>query len=148
MVVKKPDRIPSVMAVMTPFPWFVQVEDDLDRARKLMAEHGIRHLPVTQGGELIGVVSTRDIELVESTVDGREREALRVRDACVRDVYIAGVGEPLDTVVLEMARRHTHSTLVVKNRKLVGILTVTDACRAFGEFLRAMFPYDGGNDAA
>ncbi len=145
---KKPDRIPSVKAVMTPFPWFIQVEDRLSRALQVMAEHEIRHLPVTREGRLVGVVSERDIQLVESGTDPREREALRVRDACVLDAYVVDVREPLDGVLLEMARRHIGSTLVVKNGKLAGILTVTDACRAFGEFLRAMFPRGDGNEAA
>jgi acetoin utilization protein AcuB len=148
MTVKKLDRIPSVMAVMTPFPWFVQIEDALGRARELMAEHDIRHLPVTRAGELVGVVSSRDIQLVESTAEATERDGLRVRDACVQDAYIADIAEPLDRVLLEMARRHIDSTLVIRNRKLVGILTVTDACRAFGELLRAMFPHGGDNEAA
>lgn len=148
MTVKKPDRIPAVMAVMTPFPWFVQIEDRLGRARELMAEHDIRHLPVTREGELVGVVSSRDIQLVESTADAADRDDLRVRDACVQDAYVADRSEPLDRVLLEMARRHIDSTLVTRNRKLVGILTVSDACRAFGEFLQAMFPQGGGNEAA
>jgi acetoin utilization protein AcuB len=148
MTVKKPDRIPPVMAVMTPFPWFVQIEDRLERARELMREHGIRHLPVTQGGELVGVVSSRDIQLVESAADSGERDRLRVRDACVQDAYVADLAEPLDRVLLEMARRHIDSTLVTRNRKLVGILTVTDACRAFGGFLQAMFPHGDDNEAA
>ncbi len=148
MFPKKPDRIPSVKAVMTPFPWFIHIEDRLTRAVQVMAEHEIRHLPVTQQGRLVGVVSERDIQLVESRTDPRERDALQVRDACVLDAYVVDVGEPLDRVLLEMARRHIGSTLVVKNRKLAGILTVTDACRAFGEFLRAIFPRDDGNEAA
>ena len=148
MAVKKPDHIPSVMAVMTPFPWFVQIDDRLGRATALMAERGIRHLPVMQDGELFGVVSTRDIQLVEGTAEATERDNLRVRDACVQAAYVADLGAPLDRVLLEMARRHIDSTLITKNRKLVGILTLTDACRVFGEFLQTMFPHGGGNEAA
>jgi len=145
---KKPDRIPSVMAVMTPFPWFIHIEDRLRHAEEVMAEHDIRHLPVTQDGQLVGVVSQRDIQLVESSTDPGERDGLQVRDACVLDAYVVDVGEPLDGVLLEMARRHIGSTLVVKHGKLAGILTVTDACRAFGHFLRACFPFDDGDQAA
>lgn len=145
---KKPDHIPSVMAVMTPFPWFIEIEDRLQRAVEVMAAHDIRHLPVTRDGQLVGVVSERDIQLVESGAESGARDALRVRDACVLDAYVVDVGEPLDGVLLEMARRHIGSTLVVKHGKLAGILTVTDACRAFGEFLRACFPPDDGDEAA
>ncbi len=38
---------------------------------------------------------------------------------------------------MEMADDHIGSTPVVKDRKLVGIFTATDACRSFAEHLRA-----------
>lgn len=148
MNVKKPDRIPAVMATMTPFPWFIHVEDRLARAKQVMAEHDIRHLPVTEEGDLVGVVTERDLRLVESTTDPKERDALCVRDACVLDAYVVDVAEPLDRVLLEMARRHIDSALVVKNKKLAGIFTAMDGCRAFGEFLQTLFPSDGDDEAA
>ena len=33
----------------------------LDEARRLMVEHAIRHLPVTEGGAIVGVISIRDL---------------------------------------------------------------------------------------
>jgi acetoin utilization protein AcuB len=137
------------MAAMTPFPWFIHIEDGLDRAKQVMAEHQIRHLPVTQEGELVGVVTERDIQLLESTAaDPGERDALRVRDASILDAYVVDVSEPLDRVLLEMAKRHIGSALVVKNKKLAGIFTATDACRAFAEFLQVLFPRNDGDEAA
>jgi hypothetical protein len=47
-----------------------------------------------------------------------------------------------------MAEYHIGSALILKQGKLVGIFTATDACRCFGEYLRALFPDDTGNDAA
>jgi hypothetical protein len=47
-----------------------------------------------------------------------------------------------------MARHHIGSVLVVKRKKLAGIFTVTDACRSYGEFLRAMFPDPPDDEAA
>jgi CBS domain-containing protein len=138
---KKPDRIPPVKSVMTPFPWVIQIEDPLSRAKQVMEERGIRHLPVTEDGEPVGVVTARDIRLLESAIqDPQRRAALSVRDACVLDAFVVETSEPLDRVLLEMARHHIGSALVVKGKRLAGIFTVTDACRSYGEFLRAMFP--------
>jgi acetoin utilization protein AcuB len=134
---QRPDHIPAIAAVMTPFPWYIHIEDRLSRAREVMEEQGIRHLPVTEEGALVGVVTERDLRLLEGTGRG---EALSVRDACVRDAYVVQVNTRLDEVLLEMARRHIGSALVVKNDKLAGIFTVTDACRSFGQFLRELFP--------
>jgi len=153
MEAKKPDRIPPVKSVMTPFPWFIHIEDSLTRAKAVMEEQGIRHLPVTEDGEpvgvlTVGVLTARDIRLLEGAIeDPRQRAALSVRDACVLDAFVVETSEPLDRVLIEMARHHIATVLVVKGKKLAGIFTVTDACRSYGEFLRAMFP-DPPNDEA
>ena len=147
---KKPDRIPPVKSVMTPFPWVIHIEDPLARAKEVMEQQGIRHLPVTnENDEPVGVVTARDIRLLESAIqDPKRRAALSVRDACVLDAFVVETSEPLDRVLLEMARHHIGSVLVVKGKKLAGILTVTDACRSYGEFLRAMFPDPPDDEAA
>jgi acetoin utilization protein AcuB len=148
MAPKKPERIPAVVATMTPFPWFIHIDDRLSRAKEMMAEHEIRHLPVTEDGELVGVLDERDLRLVASRTDAKQLGALTVADACMRDAYVVDVSEPLDQVLMEMARRHIGSALVVKHGKLVGIFTGTDACRAFGELLRDLFPDPGADEVA
>jgi CBS domain-containing protein len=42
----------------------VDVEADVRTARDLMLDGGFRHLPVLDGGELVGIVSIRDISRV------------------------------------------------------------------------------------
>jgi acetoin utilization protein AcuB len=141
-------RIPSIKAVMTPFPWKVRLDDPLSHATAVMRERKIRHLPVTDGDQLVGIVTERDITLVEQAVgDSRESASLRVRDACVIDAYVVDLSAPLDRVLAEMAERHIGSALVVKRGKLAGIFTSSDACHHFGRFL-AQFCDSGGNDAA
>jgi hypothetical protein len=46
-----------------------------------------------------------------------------------------------------MAEHCLDSALVVKDGRLAGIFTVSDACRQFGRLLRSLFP-PGGDDAA
>lgn len=145
---KRPQQIPSVGWAMTPFPWFIQVDDRIEQAVSLMREQDIRHLPVTRDGELVGIVTERDIQLAESMAAGSSGRELLVRDVCAFEPYVVDIGDRLDGVLLEMAGRRIGSALVVKQGKLAGIFTATDACRAFGDFLRAMFPKGTGNEAA
>ena len=40
-------------------------EQSLAHAQNLMTQHGIRHIPVLHGGELVGMLSERECILVE-----------------------------------------------------------------------------------
>jgi len=148
MNAKRPDKIPSIKAVMTPFPWDCHLDDRVGHAKNVMRERNIRHLPVIDGGDLVGIVTDRDIGLVENAIrEPAEREALTVRDVCVLDAFVVELSEPLDRVLREMAERHIDSAIVVKRGKLAGIFTSTDACHHFGRFLQMIFDR-GDNDAA
>jgi acetoin utilization protein AcuB len=145
-------KVPQVMSVMTPFPYSIDVDDLLTRAREMMAEHGIRHLPVKDSGRLVGVITDRDIKLTLGPALGIPvGHKLKVRDVAVFEAYVVEMTERLDSVLLHMARHHVGSALVVKDGRLAGIFTTSDACKAYGEYLRGQFPVpsgDGGGDAA
>ena len=145
----KPDRIPTVASVMTPFPWVIETGEPLTRAKEMMVRRHFRHIPVVEDGVLIGVVTDRDIHIAEgSTADAEARASLRVKDAVMRDAYLVGIHEPVDVVLDEMSARHIGFALVVKDDRLAGIFTASDACNRFADFLRRMFPADDGNDVA
>ncbi len=132
----KQDR-PDMLSAMTPFPYWIEVRAGVAEARALMEEHEIRHLPVTEEGKLIGVVSERDLSHVQSRAAGAEPdEELSVGDAYVDRAYIVDVSEPLDQVLEHMWEERIGSTLVLRAGKLVGIFTAADACRLFAERLR------------
>jgi acetoin utilization protein AcuB len=129
-------RNPQVIAFMTPFPHSIDVDAPLEDAHKLMREHRFRHLPVMSGGEIVGVLTDRDIKLVLGPDFGSpdERE-LRVRDAYVERPCVVPASTPVAKVARVMAQNRIGSAIVTKHGKLVGIFTVTDACRALGEII-------------
>lgn len=49
--------------VMTDDPLTIDTNEDLENCLALMRRHGFRHLPVCQDGQLVGMVSLRDILL-------------------------------------------------------------------------------------
>ena len=134
---------------MTPFPYSIDLNATEADAIKLMQEHAVHHLPVTNGRSLVGVITERDIKTMQATrsadVSGSD---LSVRDMYMHDAYIVDINEPLDNVLMHMAERHIGSVLVTRKGKLAGVFTSTDACRGFGKHLRERFPRDDGNDAA
>lgn len=139
-------RIPNVKNVMTPFPYSVETTRPLAEALAMMKEHEFRHLPVVEAGELVGVLSERLLGPYVARLK-EAPEGLSVQDAPIAEAYSIGLDERLDNVVLAMAKRHLGSAVVVKDGRVVGIFTSTDACRYLGEVLRSDFPV-GGNDVA
>ncbi len=132
---------------MTAFPCAIAADERLARARDMMEENHVRHLPVTRAGRLASVVSSLEVEQALESKRG-QAAGLKVGDVCSHDAYIVDVAMPLDEVLEEMARRRIDCALVVKEERLVGIFTTTDACLALAELLREVFPVAGGGDAA
>ena len=140
-------RNPQVIAFMTPFPYSIDVDAPLKEAHKLMREHHFRHLPVTRADAIVGVLTDRDIKLVLGPDFAYpDEEELTVRDAYVERPCVVPASTPVAIVARTMAENHIGSAIVTKNDKLVGIFTVTDACRALAEVLAG--PAELPDDAA
>lgn len=142
-------HIPAVKLFMTPFPYSVDISAPVTHARQFMRERKIRHLPVTQNKELVGVLTDRDIKLyLGPDFDYPREEDVTVKDIYMDDPYIVDLNERLDIVLSNMAERHIGSVLVTRNGKLAGVFTSTDACKGFADYLRERFRPPGGNEAA
>lgn len=132
---------PPVASVMTTAPQAIGLDASLREAEDRMIDHEIRHLPVVDGAQLVGVVSDRDIAFASGDAGGLG-DRMRVRDVCSLDVYAVEPGTPLAVVVEQMAERRIGSAVVTDGGKIVGLFTATDACRCLARFLR------GEGDAA
>lgn len=119
---------------MTTSPYSVGSEQKLSQAHKLMREHAIRHLPVLHGGKLVGVLSDRDLHLIETLRDVDPDKVL-VEEAMSPTVYAVSPQTPLDEVVREMAHHKYGCAIVVDAGKVIGVFTTIDAMRVFAEML-------------
>ena len=126
--------IPTIQKHMTTSPHSIGVDQPLSRAHQFMREHAIRHLPVLKGGKLVGMISDRDLHLVES-LKGVDPEKVLVEDAMSSIIYCVAPDQPLDEVVSTMAEHKYGSAVVMQNDKVVGIFTTVDACRTLAELL-------------
>jgi acetoin utilization protein AcuB len=131
------NRVPLLKTVMTPFPWWVGIDEPLLTAREMMRQHKVRHLPVKDNGRLVSVVTDRDLKFaLDPELGMPPRESLRVRDVCVFTAYIVDIETRLEVVLDTMAERRIGSALVTKDDKLVGIVTSPDICRARAALIR------------
>ena len=124
----------TVQQYMTPTPISVDRTETLAAAHQRMREHDIRHLPVLEGDKLVGIVSQRDLHLIETLKDV-DAEEVTVDDA-MTSPYTVSPDAPLDEVVAEMAEQKYGSALVTQNGKVVGVFTTIDAMRAFAALLQ------------
>lgn len=119
----------TVQRFMTVGPVVIGSDQTLAEAHRAMRERNIRHLPVVDSGALVGVVSQRDLYLLE-TLRGVDPAAERVREAMTPDPYAVPPDAPLDEVAATMAARKYGSAVVVDRGSVIGLFTTTDALRA------------------
>jgi acetoin utilization protein AcuB len=121
---------------MTPSPHTIGAEQTLRLASETMKEKQIRHLPVLHGGQLVGVITDRDVNLVE-TLSDVDPTLITVSDAMTQPVYVVAPETPIDEVVTQMANQKYGSAVVMQGRKVVGVFTTVDACRTLAAVLNA-----------
>jgi len=135
MTKKENQRGPRLIEVMTPFPHVIEDDSDVRQAEALMTEQSIRHLAVTHHGQLVGVLSQRDLQMAQSLRMAFGTARILVNQLHSRPAYSVDEATPLFDVVRTLAERRLGSALVTRKGKLVGILTTTDVCRLYAETL-------------
>jgi acetoin utilization protein AcuB len=133
---------------MTRDPVSVEADATLGTALRLMREHRVRHLPVVEKGELVGMLSDRDLRLampsplgMESAEDVAAVERTPVADVMARGAITAGPYDTVEDAAVRMRRYRVGSLPVVDAEGcLLGILTETDIIQAFVEIFTASGP--------
>lgn len=126
--------IPTISKYMTTSPHSIGAEQTLASAHALMRENHIRHLPVLQGGQLLGMLTERDLHLVETLRDV-DPTKVTAEEAMSTTIYSVSPTAPLDEVVSTMAEHKYGSAVVMDNGKVVGIFTTVDVCQALAALL-------------
>lgn len=126
--------IPTIQKWMSTSPFAVERTETLEAAHKIMRKEGLRHLPVLEGGKLAGIVTERDLHLIETLKDV-DPKVVKVEDAMTSHPYFVSPDAKIDEVVNEMAEHKYGAAVVMQNEKVVGVFTTIDAMRAFNELL-------------
>jgi acetoin utilization protein AcuB len=114
---------------MTESPHSIGADQTLETAHAMMRSHGIRHLPVLRAGKLVGLLSQRDLYLVE-TLREVDAHVLTVEEAMSQSTYCVTPRASLARVAREMAERKYGCVVVMDQEDVVGIFTSVDALRA------------------
>lgn len=122
---------------MTAAPHCIGMDQPLERAAERMTQLGVRHLPVLEGGQLVGMLSERDLTLLRSLAPD-QLVKLKVEEAMSVLPYCVEPATPLGEVARHMALRKLGSAIVVEHGRVVGVFTTTDAL----EVLAALLEHD------
>jgi anti-sigma regulatory factor (Ser/Thr protein kinase)/predicted transcriptional regulator len=105
----------------------VTPENTMEDVRLLLKEHRLSGVPVTQGGEIVGIISVED--LIRSLLEGNSKETVRQR--MTGKLIALYSDEPLICAVQKF-ERYGYGRFPVIDRKtgaLVGMLTKGDIIR-------------------
>lgn len=119
---------------MTPTPITIEPELSLEDARERMQSMAIRHLPVVSDGNVIGILSDRDIFSAEAKTR-KSIAKLRVQDS-MHTVFTCEPEAPIENVLEEMHDERLGSVLVVKDGSPVGIFTSVNAVALLAKCFR------------
>ncbi len=126
-----------VRDVMTKDPMTIESDALIAEARKTMKEKNIRRLPVVNSGKLVGIITKRDIdeampppntataayEFHHFLTNTRVEDVMKVNPITVSDDL------PFEEILKVGQKRKISSFPVVKEGKLVGIITESDVVR-------------------
>ena len=135
-----------VHELMTPKPITVDFQTPVGEVRSTMEENGIRHLPVVEDGEVVGLLSNRDMRFVEGVLDLYadidEIFAQPIMDLPVQDLWsmdilparevITAEPEMMIPDAIDLLIGHQISALPVvdaSSGELLGILSYVDILR-------------------
>lgn len=132
-----------VSRFMTRRPVTVAPEASIDEAIAIMERHGFRHLPVARGGDVVGMLSDRDVRLgtggqslaalgvpEEAGLPRRVEQIMRAPVICVEE------HERGPVAARRMIEQRIGALPVLQGGRLAGIVTETNLVSAFRDLCR------------
>jgi acetoin utilization protein AcuB len=117
-------------------------DDSLETAVMLERRLRIRHIPIMENGELVGMVTDRDLKRALPSPVGTDQQTFdrivqttQLRQIMTRSPMTISPSAPLRDAVQILCEKKFGAVPVMENGKLVGIITGVDMLRAFLLFL-------------
>ena len=124
-----------VSTIMTKDLITVNHSDDLTTAEKLFKNNSIRHIPVVNGKEIIGMLSYTDLLRIsyadaiyedETEVDTMVYNMFTIEQVMAKTLVQVSPETTIKEVAEILSKKEFHALPIVKDEVLVGIVTTTD----------------------
>ena len=127
----------TVRDLMANNPTTLDLNETLDLAEDIMNLGRIRHMPVIEGGKLVGIISQRDLfrsALITALGFGRRTtraliKTIRIKEIMTKNVVTIAPDTRIEDAARAMVKGKIGCLPVVQDDRLVGILTETDIVR-------------------
>jgi acetoin utilization protein AcuB len=110
----------------------VDFKEDLTKVSNLMHTNQVRHIPITENGRVVGIISKRDLQPIKKEA----YSSLKAKDLMIPDPYTVSNMDLIHEVAFQMSDRKIGSAIVTQDGKVYGIFTTTDALNALVEIVR------------
>src|SRR5919202_2083767 len=131
---------------MTPDPVTIAPGATAGEALALMRQRRIRHLPVVDGGRLVGMLSDRDLRsalpsaVVLGELEDDPAASRSVVEIMTADPLTIPPSQPVEEAARLLTERRVGAVPVVEGARLLGILSADDLLRAFVESSGVLLP--------
>jgi CBS domain-containing protein len=114
--------------IMTRHVYTILSDANVRDAANLLSQKGISGVPVVNSeGKMIGMLTEADI------ISKVDREGLKVHEIMSRNITAATEETPVDEIALLMSEHNIKRVPVVRDDKLVGIVSRADIVRAVAQ---------------
>lgn len=118
--------------------------DTVRDAMRLMKDNGFHHIPVVEGGKVVGMVSDRDLwqKVLHGNLLTKEEEYHASLDALLplskvmsAPVYTLPSGEKVAKAISVLLTHKVHAVVVVDGGKVAGMVTEKDLLKLMGHMV-------------
>ncbi len=126
--------MPAISEYMTREPYSIPSSASAATARAVMQSHLVRHLPILDGPEVVGLVASAELDAM-TRVAGADLDHMSVSCVMTKPVTVWG-SAPLDEVADMMSEKQCDCVVVLGGHGVQGIFTATDGLRALAQLLQ------------
>ena len=119
----------SIRDIMTTNPRTIEPSTPIFEAARIMRDDNIGSLPITEGNQLWGTITDRDIT-IRAIAEGRDPTGTTVQEIASRDLVTVDPQQNLDEALRLMAQHQVRRLPVVEeDGKLIGIVAQADVAQ-------------------
>jgi CBS domain-containing protein len=119
----------NIRDIMTTNPRTIEPSTPIFEAARIMRDEDIGSLPITEGNQLFGTITDRDIT-IRAIAEGRDPQGTTVQEIASRDLITVDPQQDLDEALRLMAKHQVRRLPVVEeDGKLVGIVAQADVAQ-------------------